>query len=618
MIWSEWGKKKVSAFAFEPAGASFKIKDVIELVEPGDSGEFRPIDVALSYDGKTLYIADWEHGKLVGSAKTEKVGRVFAITFVRRRSADRDPSPRQRLRPDRGPIQAARPPLMERADEGRSGRSSGTGAGKPAAGSRPCAMLVDVSVSPIAKRHLVWVADGICLEGTPDARRAADRPPRPRRRTSAPRRSGPSASDGTRRPRPTALVAALGDTDPTVRLQAIIALGRIGESKAVPALLPILTDPDRYLAFSARQAIRRIGDWTAVASGLTTNDPKLRAAILATLELVYDPNAVALLRQVATEPKAPESERAKALGELALVHRKAPAWDGKWWGTRPTQGKPPAKTVAWEATPEIIKTIESSLSDPSAAVRLAAVSAVRETNDRDALPVLRERFQAEREPDVRREIALVLGSLGDKEALPLLVAALRDAANPESVRTAALTGLETIGGKPAVDALIEALSNPGESPKDETQVRMIAALGRFKAKPAIPAIEARLGHANPAIRVAAIESLGKIGDLKAVAPKIRPTIAQGRLGRRPQGRDRGPRRAQGSRLDPGADRFGQRRGDPLRGDHRPGETARRPGLAGLPPGHDRSEPRRPQGVGRRDRLDPRQGRAGPPAARRSS
>ncbi len=62
VFWSEWGKKKVSAFAFEPAGASFKIKDVIELVEPGDSGEFRPLDVALSYDGKTMYIADWGMG----------------------------------------------------------------------------------------------------------------------------------------------------------------------------------------------------------------------------------------------------------------------------------------------------------------------------------------------------------------------------------------------------------------------------------------------------------------------------------------------------------------------------------------------------------------------------
>ncbi len=320
------------------------------------------------------------------------------------------------------------------------------------------------------------------------------------------------------------LIAALRDKSPSVRLQAIIALGRIGDSKAVPRLLPILTDPDRYLAFSARQAIRRIGDWSSLADWFKDDDGKLRAAILATLELVYNKDAVGLLRQVVSESKVPESERAQALTELALVARKAPEWDGKWWGTRPTQGKPPAKTISWEATPVILKTIESSLSDPSEAVRLAAVSAVRTTDDRGALPAVRERFQVEKEPKVRQEVALALGSMGDKESLPLLIAALRDVANPEGVRSAALTGLESIGGKPAIEALIEALGTKHGVLRDETQVRMIAALGRFKAKDAIPAIADRLFHTNPDVRVAAVEALGKIGDAKLGAPRVRPAL----------------------------------------------------------------------------------------------
>ncbi len=572
VIWSEWGKKKVSAFAFEPNGASFKIKDVIELAEPGDSGEFRPLDVALSYDGKTLYVADWGMGSW--GSKTEKVGRVFAITYkgpaieTRPRGSDSDPIEAQFKQLDH-------PSWNERM---RAQRAL-IRIGKPA-WDKALAMLVDASVSPLAKRHLVWVTDGIA-GGTPDAGALliALLDPSDDVRAQAIRAFGEHrdklATDS--------LIAALGDKSPVVRLQAIIALGRIGESKAVPALLPVLLDSDRYLAFSARQALRRIGDWTAVASGLTTNDPKLRAAILATLELVYDPNAVALLRQVATESKAPESERAKALTELALVHRKVPPWDGKWWGTRPVMGKPPAKTVEWAATAEILKTIESSLADPSAAVRLAAITAVREVGDRDALPSLRARFQAEREPEVRREIALALGNMGDKESLPLLVAALRDTANPEGVRSAALTGLETIGGKPAIDALVDALADSKSTLKDETQVRMIAALGRFKAKPALPAIEARLGHANIEVRVAAVEALGKIGDRKAVAPKIRPTLKDPSSDVRKAALDQ-PRRARRPRRDPGHDRVGQRRGDPLRGDHCLVQDARRPGLAGLPQG----------------------------------
>ena len=514
VIWSEWGKKKVVAFAFEPDGASFKIKDVIGIAEPGDSGEFRPLDVALSYDGKTLYVADWGMGSW--GSKTEKVGRVFAITFTGRviltrpRGNDSEPIGAQLKQLDH-------PSWNERMRAQRSLIRSG----KDALGAAIVALL-DWKTDPVALRHLVWIVDGIA-GGTPEGQAALMAV---LKSSEADVRAQAARALGERRGKAAeaALVDLLKDSDPTVRLQAIIALGRIGQSEAVPSLLPILTDPDRYLAFSARQALRRIGDWTAVASGLKTDDVKLRAAILATLELVYDPDAVALLRQVATESKAPEAERAKALGELALVHRKVPEWDGKWWGTRPTMGKPPAKTVEWAATTEILKTIESSLSDASTPVRLAAVSAVRETGDQGALPALRGRFQSEREPGVRQEIALVLGSMGDKESLPLLVAALRDTANPEPVRSAALTGLETIGGRPATEALVEALTSPNGTLKDETQVRMIAALGRFKAKEGRPAIETRLTHDHPAVRVAAVEALGKIGDLKAVASKIRATL----------------------------------------------------------------------------------------------
>ena len=514
VIWSEWGKKKVSAFAFEPNGASFKIKNVIELAEPGDSGEFRPLDVALSYDGKTLYVADWGMGSW--GSKTEKVGRVFAITYkgpaieTRPRGNDSDPIEDQFKQLDH-------PSWNERMRAQRAIIK----AGKPAL-DKAYAMLVDPAVDPVARRHLVWVVDGIA-GGTPDAGALLIALVS----TSEDVRAQAIRAFGERRDRAATdtLIAVLeADKSPVVRLQTIIALGRIGESKAVPALLPILTDPDRYLAFSTRQAIRRIGDWSSVARGLVTRDEKLRGAILATLELVYEKGAVAILAAYAAGSTIPEGERARALAELALVHRRAPEWDGKWWGTRPTQGKPPAKTIAWEATPEILKTIESSLLDPSQSVRIAAISAVREIDDRAALPVLRERFGVEREPAVRQEIALALGSMGDKDALPLLVAALRDTANPEGVRNAALTGLESIGGKPANAALVEALSNKQEPLKDETQIRLLAALGRFKAWEAIPNIAERLSHANPEIRVAAAEALGKIGDLKDCPPRLRPAL----------------------------------------------------------------------------------------------
>jgi putative membrane-bound dehydrogenase-like protein len=512
VFWSEWGKKKIQGFAFEPSGASFKIKDTVDFVEPGDSGEFRPLDVCLSYDGKTMYIADWGMGSW--GSKTEKVGRVYAVTYkgpaiaTRPRGQDSDPLEAQFKQLDH-------PSWNERM----RAQVAIIKAGKPAV-DQAARMLLDEKVDPVARRHLVWIENAIdpdyiplalaCESKIDDVRAQAIR----------------AIGQGRHQLLATHVTTFLKDPSPAVRLQAVIALGRIGDPNQVTSLLPLLTDPDRYIAFSTRQAIRRCraGHFSNLASHLRDGDEKLRAAILATLELVYDKEAVDLLRQVLGTSAAPEAERAKALTELALVARKAPEWDGKWWGTRPTQGKPPAKTIAWESTPDILKTIESSLADPSVAVRIAAVSAVRTTDDRAALPAVRERFKVEKEPKVRQEVALALGQMGDKEALPLLIAALRDPSNPEGVRSAALSGLETIGGKPAVEALIEALTNKEGSLKEEVQARMVAALGRFKAKEAIPAIADRLSHASAEVRVAAADALGKIGDAKLGAPKVRPAL----------------------------------------------------------------------------------------------
>ena len=544
VFWSEWGKKMIQGFAFEPIGASFKIKDVVDFVEPGDSGEFRPLDCCLSYDGKTMYIADWGMGSW--GSKTEKVGRVYAVTYngpaipTRPRGSDSDPLDRQfaqldhpswneRMRAQAAIIRAGKPGLDEASRR-----------------------LFDASVSPLAKRHLVWVVDGIARDlgecgallfaaylDVEDVRAQAIRAIGERRYKEA---VDPLLGINQRAPGPVAKPLATGDRrdqeaveprlgilqrdpSPVVKLQAIIAFGRIGDARAVPALIPFLTDPDRYLAFSARQALRRIGDWAGVARGLESHDGKLRAAILSTLELAYDKTAVDLLRRVAGESKAPEAERVQALNYLAAVAKKAPEWDGKWWGTRPTQGKPPSKTIAWEATPDILKAIESGLTDRSDAVRVAALSGVRQVDDRDALPILRERFRVERAPSIRREIALALGNMGDKEALPLLILALRDPANAEPVRTATLTGLEAIGGPRAIDALIEALgTNTRGDLKDEGQIRMMAALGRFHAKGGIPVIADRLFHPNAEVRAAAAEALGKVGDRALGIPRVRVAL----------------------------------------------------------------------------------------------
>ena len=102
------------------------------------------------------------------------------------------------------------------------------------------------------------------------------------------------------------------------------------------ALLPELADKDAFIAFSARQALRRIGNWPATAKGLDSPDPKVREGVLLTMEQVYSTDVLRELVRFAGSTARPLDERAKAIRFLAAVHRKAPPWDGKWWGTSAT------------------------------------------------------------------------------------------------------------------------------------------------------------------------------------------------------------------------------------------------------------------------------------------
>ena len=63
LYWSEWGQRTVRAFRFRPKGASFEVAEKIDFVQAGEVSDFRPLDLAVSHDGKTMVaIADWSMG----------------------------------------------------------------------------------------------------------------------------------------------------------------------------------------------------------------------------------------------------------------------------------------------------------------------------------------------------------------------------------------------------------------------------------------------------------------------------------------------------------------------------------------------------------------------------
>ena len=502
VIWAEWGKAKVQAFLFEPDGAGFKVKEVVDLVQAGPLSDFRPIDLALSPDGATLYIADWGMGGW--GNKTENVGRVFALTPRTLnpplpRGSDTDPLPTLIAALDHADYSErlrAQQALIRRGGEALTAAARA---------------LNDPATTERAGVHLVWVVDGVA-GGSPEALMpllAAFGSPHAEVRAQAARAVGlrnvPIAG--------TELVGLLSDSAPQVRLQALIALGRAADPKTVAAIVPFVGDRDPYLKHAAQVALRRVAAWSATVEGLNHPDPAVRKGLIETLERVADLVAARALADFAADvPHHPADERAYALSMLAAGYRLSPPWDGKWWGTRPTQGRPFPRTIDWAGTSLIHEAILARLSDPAPEVRRAAIAAARLAQLASAAPTIRQRLANEPETAIRLELATALGELPDPEgqSQATLIALATNAACPAELRSAAVESVgklatTTPNGWRAVLDLLDAPTTEADALK-----ALIELTAERRVADALEPIARKLTHPHPTVRAAAARGCGRL------------------------------------------------------------------------------------------------------------
>ncbi len=153
------------------------------------------------------------------------------------------------------------------------------------------------------------------------------------------------------------------------------------------------------------------------------------------------------------------------------------------------------------AVPEMIK----ALKDEDGHVRKDIAKILGHVGDPSAVDAIIEAL-GDDVADVRRAAAEALGQFKDAAAVPALCIALQDA--QEFVRRTAAEALGQIGATDAVHDLIHALHDESES------VRVVAAwaLGQIKDDTAIPALIETLREKNLQVRQAAAEVLKEIGN----------------------------------------------------------------------------------------------------------
>lgn len=336
------------------------------------------------------------------------------------------------------------------------------------------------------------------------------------------------------------LIKALGfKKDPIVRRDAAVALGQLGDARAVEPLLEALTDTEADVRVGVAGALGLLGDLSAVEPlirALQDEDPGARAAAASALGQlgpvlagVADARAVApLIAALQDGFAAVRDGSATALGQMGAlaVQPLLTALRGQDLAVR--KG---ATQALVKIGPPAIEPLIAALEDPL--LRGMAVTMLGRIGDVRAVEPLIAVLRADTEP-VRRSAAETLdllswtpdsGAAGaaywaakgqwhkcveiGRPAVETLIDALR---HPDSlVRQLATRGLGQIRDLRAVEPLIAALKG-----REDGRAVAAEALGQIDDERAVDPLIAALKDSGPAVRAAAARSLGQLGDVRAV------------------------------------------------------------------------------------------------------
>lgn len=290
-----------------------------------------------------------------------------------------------------------------------------------------------------------------------------------------------------------ALLTLSADEHPYTRMFAIKGLAALKNRAAIPILLPLLSGRDRVLAIEAVVALGRIGDPTVIPALLAgirdrSADPRLRAEATTALGSIRAPGVNDLLLDLLSDPQS--EIRAAALGALAALD-----------------------------SDDFVTVLSGLDPDPNWSVR-AALAAVLGTLPPDrGLPRLTAMLN---DPD-QRVIPTVLASLvklKDPSGVSLLLERLK--ADDPAVRAAAARQIGELKPAGATAALSAAYTFGLRDTTYTARAAAIAALTNYGLGDARPLLETALTDKDWAVRIRAAKLLKQLDASSDGASRIRP------------------------------------------------------------------------------------------------
>jgi putative membrane-bound dehydrogenase-like protein len=551
LFFCEWGKGALRRFVLEPDGATFKVKTAEDFVKAGDVPAFKPLDVCESPDGRFLYLSDWGYE---GWTNPKEAGRLWRI-----RRADDDPKKPSVASPlpkdVDGLIAVLGDPSFqfrlraqhELARRGLEVVPKLRGVLDGAQGRYPKDLVEERKL-----RHTLWARSAI---DTPDRMLDLELGFRAHGRDQGGEKVADHLGAQAVRALGARFVESLpeggwdgsmgsGDCgnglfylDPLVSKEMIIALGSADgayRSRVGPILAKqthpwgfaedgrALQYPDRFMRILVDQSLRRL----AYFPDARVSSAALGVELLGVLRGAYDPEAVRMATLSASQ-RALTSLRAAAIEVLADLYRKPEPWDGKWWSIQPAKTPPPAHKLTWECSEEIRKTVHGFLDDVQPEPRTASLAALRDMDDREALPLIRARWSKESHDDIRALLLDVVGALKDENATELLGSVVRDASVSDSLRKHAIDAACVIR-TPSMVELLSSIAGDSKAPAQHA-VPCLLALGRLKEASTVPVVAGRLATGDEKIRVAAVSAIVDIEGAGS-APKLEPLLRDPSVG----------------------------------------------------------------------------------------
>lgn len=294
----------------------------------------------------------------------------------------------------------------------------------------------------------------------------------------------------------------LRNFDSSIRAQAALALAFTGDSAAASECDAIIQDPDPRVAASAAYAMGRLGysDGTdRITELLLRDEGEVKFRAIEALGRLKHESSVPLIAKLTADPdrwvavKAAEALGRIGSGKGASALEALLASDDVYLRTLGLNG------LAVVGSGRHFESVKPLLADKSPMVRRAALGAAAKTLGDKARAILLE--AAARGSVRERSTALeLLGRIGDKEDLPLIVKALRSERDA-LIREGAATGL---GAWPKPDDLTKPCECEGAPAGSLTPVKAL--------------LDAADGD-DWVVASIAIESLGKAG-LPEVVPDL--------------------------------------------------------------------------------------------------